>query len=474
VKDRVQKGSLARPPFATAASRPAAAPERRQPPVRAPRASSGHAFAGVAVEAGGGRPGSSPGVVQARWIERNGKRVAVPDDYQLVGKERDAPLPPRKWILRHGVPREMPFRHKLKPGEQDAQWVLRQGLIRPVPVVRPTAKELKKEKKNLKVVKRALADPENPSIQIGRGRDQENNGDEAPHLFADRIERIRRTVDELKSGKQGNKLISGIQSTGSDVKQWKPIDTKKVVDSKTFSQRWESGVRDLSKVLINTPSADASRYSASPLNTTPSQRLDAKPGGGSDSEVTFDDNYYNVLARLDPDIGPKEQFPGPKPVLRDNSDPSSARRNTDALPAGLRSLPPAVILGHELVHAYRNALGIAVKHEKPAAQASAVEEIEQKVRLLQEEFETIGLKRKKKRLHPTENNFRREYNKRIKGGSLLEAIPKRSDYGSSESGPGKKPRDQQTMLKSLPKEIRKQIKEDFRSPTKRALRASRR
>jgi len=321
-------------------------------------------------------------------------------------------------------------------------------------------------KKRLRPIERALADPRNPSIQIAHQHGQPEEG----YQFADRIERVRRALADLKSGRRGGELVSGIQSAAdlSDAGgKWGSGAAARARPGveRSFAERWEQNAEALSHVSIYAPDPGAP---ASKRNFAQAYGGEARAGGergsGSKTRITFDDNAYNVLAPFG-----NAQVP----VLRGRENSF----NPDALDPGLRELPPSVVLGHELVHAYRHARGIAVKNYPDLkTQASEGKRSKDKkrhednlkeyeVRKLQEEFETVGLLRppSKRWSHTTENDLRKDYNERVKRGKrdakgkrLLGPIRPRKDYS------GRKPRLQREMLASLPRERRREINEDFR------------
>jgi Effector protein len=318
-----------------------------------------------------------------------------------------------------------------------------------------TPAELRRGRERLQQARWAFADPANRSIQISRLSEKEAKtpnfaGSEKGHQFADRIARVRRVVADLKSGPLGESLVTGIQSRADQSRRPTAYQKKKT------RELWEEKADHLRHVSIYAPQSGASwseRNFARPIEDNKALRSGGQAGRGTGTDITFDDNVYNVL---------HDSGTGRVPVLRDDPGPLLRRAtnarvirpNKNALPPGLRNLPPAVILGHELVHAYRAAHGIGLMNRTVDA---TVSEDEREVRRLQEEFETVGLLSpdSKQSSHPTENDLRREHNERVKRGSRLGRIPLRSEYSGSD------PRAQRKKLASLPRARRDAIQQDF-------------
>ena len=233
---------------------------------------------------------------------------------------------------------------------------------------------------------------------------------EQAHDFADRLTEVRRAITELKVGPHGERLVSGLNNRRAEVV-------------------------GLDQPLVSIREA-LSRHqfaAASPIGSN--ARLYGQAGKGDASMLWYDHLSRPIAGR----VGKRRKR---VPVTEAVSEAKRTNaRDTESLPADLRRLPRSIVLGHELIHTFRSAHGMAVKPPREMRKVAddrkseftdslrdlttgnteheVMNSLAQHARL-REEFETVGLVPVPKGYlqHPTENSLRREYHRNLTGEQM--------------------------------------------------------
>ncbi|PTL76613.1 M91 family zinc metallopeptidase [Vitiosangium sp. GDMCC 1.1324] len=208
----------------------------------------------------------------------------------------------------------------------------------------PTPEQLQAGKNNLKPTDYGVVHPDLQGIRTRRDSGQ------AGHQFADFTSDVRHSTGALMSQPNGNRLMTELNGRTQAVNpglvgtQNKPLTVADVYSGRNAS----------------IPNANAPRYDGTYAGIQKAYRYDGTPGAGLPSTLKYDERF-------------NEQNPG-------------ARFNS---------------LGHESVHAWRNANGVAVsplevspRRNDPLIQNNPpiVGQVIGHRAHMQEEFETVGMK----------------------------------------------------------------------------------
>jgi len=236
----------------------------------------------------------------------------------------------------------------------------------PPGLVRPTANELQQEKQNLNRADYGIVNPNLQSIRTKRDADQ------SPELFTDHLQDVRRSTTELMSQPVGNRMLTELNARQTHV------NPPAIGNNPSTMVNIHSG-RGLNN---DTAMSQSPKFDGTIADVQRGYRFDGVAGTGQASKVTYDES---------------------KP---------SANRD--------------ISLGHEMVHAWRTAHGLAVappqiSHQRNAAVLNRPDDpdriFEQSIALHaqhKEEFETVGLQptpHTPMDWAPSENLIREEHGK---------------------------------------------------------------